>query len=122
MFLCSKNLDLKLNRQSQMSKEYVFVEKKDSELYSLKIVQGPYNSVIYTYGSVTIEEDIENDLARLKFNYHIEEVPEPYSKHELEESTEFRDYIGNILTEILEDQTAQIGNARHTDDNTEIID
>lgn len=105
-----------------MSKEYVFVEKKDSELYSLKIVQGPYNNVIYTYGSVTIEEDTENDLARLKFNYHIEEVPEPYSTHELEQSTEFRDYIGNILTEILEDQTAQIGNARHTDDNTEIID
>jgi hypothetical protein len=105
-----------------MSKEYVFVEKEDSELYSLKVVQGPYNNVIYTYGSVTIEEDVENDLARLKFNYHIEEAPAPYSIKELEESIEFRDYIGDILTEILEDQTAQIGNARHTDDNTEIID
>tara|TARA_B110000858_G_scaffold167369_1_gene195238 strand:+ start:359 stop:679 length:321 start_codon:yes stop_codon:yes gene_type:complete len=105
-----------------MSNRYVFVEKKDSELYSLKVVQGPYNNVIYTYGSVTIEEDVENDLARLKFNYHIEEAPAPYSKKELEESTEFRNYIGDILTEILEDQEAQIGNARHTDDNTEIID
>jgi|TARA_B110000908_G_scaffold170586_1_gene230615 hypothetical protein len=105
-----------------MSKDYIFVEKKDAELYSLKVVQGPYNNVIYTYGSVTIEEDEDKDLARLKFNYHIEEVPEPYSKRELEESTEFRDYIGNILTEILEDQTGQIGNARNTDDNTEIID
>jgi len=55
-----------------MSNNYVFVEKEDSELYSLKIVQGPYNKVIYTYGAVTIEEDIENDLARLKFNYVIE--------------------------------------------------
>ena len=105
-----------------MSNRYVFVEKKDSELYSLKVVQGPYNSVIYTYGAVTIEEDIENDLARLKFNYHIEEAPAPYSKKELEDSNEFRNYIGDILTEILEDQEAQIGNARHTDDNTEIID
>ena len=105
-----------------MSNNYVFVEKEDSELYSLKIVQGPYNKVIYTYGAVTIEEDIENDLARLKFNYVIEEVPPPYSKEELEESDEFRNYIGDILTEILEDQTAQIGNAGHTDDNTEIID
>jgi len=104
------------------NKKYIFVEKKDSELYSLKIVQGLYNNVIYTYGAVTIEEDVENDLARLKFNYVIEEVPPPYSKEELEESDEFRDYIGDILTEILEDQTAQIGNARHTDDNTEIID
>ena len=44
------------------------------------------------------------------------------TKKELEDSNEFRNYIGDILTEILEDQEAQIGNARHTDDNTEIID
>lgn len=105
-----------------MENKHVFVEKKDSELYSLKLVQGPYNNVIYTYGAVTIEEDTENDLARLKFKYHIEEVPPPYSSQELEESTEFRDYIGDILAEILENQEAQIGNAGHTDDNTEIID
>jgi len=104
------------------NKKYIFVEKKDSELYSLKIVQGLYTNVIYTYGAVTLQEDVENDLVNIKFNYVIEEVPPPYSKEELEESDEFKNYIGDILTEILEDQTAQIGNARHTNDNTEIID
>ena len=108
--------------KKSMDNKFVYVEKKDSELYSLKIVQSPYNNVIYTYGAVTIEEDVEKDLARLKFNYHIEEAPAPYSKQELEESDEFRNYIGDILAEILEDQTAQIGNAGDRDDNTEIID
>ena len=105
-----------------MADKFVYVEKKDSELYSLKIVQSPYNGIIYTYGAVTIEEDVENDLARLKFNYHIEEAPAPHSKKELEESDEFRNYIGDILAEILEDQEAQIGNAANRNDNTEIID
>ena len=105
-----------------MDDKFVFVEKKDSELYSLKIVQSPYNGVIYTYGSVNIQEDLENDLARLTFNYYIEEVPDPYTKKELEESDDFRNYIGDILAEILDDESAQIGNAGDRDDNTEIID
>jgi hypothetical protein len=105
-----------------MSEEYTFVEREDSEQYSLKLLQAPYNNVIYTYGAVTIEEDLNNDLARIKFKYNIEKVPPPYTKEELENSDDFRNYIGNILSEILEDQSAQIGNAGYTDDNTEIID
>lgn len=103
-----------------MNKEYTFVEKKDSEFYSLKIVHGPYTGVIYTYGAVTVQEDIENDVARLSFKYRIEDAPAPLSKDELESNSEFNDYIGDILSQILEDQTGQIGNAGYTDDNTKV--
>jgi hypothetical protein len=106
-----------------MSKEYTFVEKIDSDLYSIKVLEGLYANVIYTYGKVTIEEDIENDVARLKFDFVIERAVAPYTREELETSDEFRNYIGNILSEILNNQDAQIGNAtKSTDDNTQDTD
>ena len=123
MFLCSRSFDLKLNHRLKMSKEYTFVEKIDSELYSIKVLEGLYANVIYTYGKVTIEEDTENDLARLKFDFVIERAVAPYTREELETSDEFRNYIGNILSEILNNQDAQIGNAtKSTDDNTQDTD
>ena len=123
MFLCSKSFVLKLNHQLKMSSAYTFVEKVDSDLYSIKILEGLYANIIYTYGKVTIEEDVENDLARLKFDFIIERAVDPYTTKELETSDEFRNYIGNILTEILNNQDAQIGNAtKSTDDNTQDTD
>lgn len=104
-----------------MSRRYTFVEKLESEFYSIKLLEGPYRDVIYTYGHVTVQEDVENDLARLKFKYRIEEVPPPLSKEEIEADSQFNDYIGDILAEILEDQAAKIGNAGHTDTDTEIV-
>ena len=106
-----------------MSSAYTFVEKIDSELYSIKILEGLYANIIYTYGKVTIEEDVENDLARILFDFVIERAVDPYTAEELESSDEFRNYIGNILTEILNNQDAQIGNAtKSTDDNTQDTD
>jgi len=123
MVQCLKSFGLKLNHRLKMSKEYTFVEKVDSELYSIKILEGLYANIIYTYGKVTIEEDVENDLARILFDFVIERAVDPYTAEELESSDEFRNYIGNILTEILNNQDAQIGNAtKSTDDNTQDTD
>lgn len=105
-----------------MSRRYTFVEKLESEFYSIKLLEGPYRNIIYTYGHVTVQEDVENDLARLKFKYRIEEVPPPLSKEEIEVDPDFNNYIGDILAEILEDQAAKIGDAEHRDRNTEVID
>ena len=81
-----------------------FVEKPDSELYSIKIKVGPYKDVVYTYGKVDISEDPENDRANVNFDWRLEEFPKHLTKKEIEESEEFQNYIGNILTTLIEEK------------------
>ena len=40
--------------------DYVFVEKKDQEMASIKLISGPYADIVYHYGNVKFakEEDI----------------------------------------------------------------
>jgi hypothetical protein len=95
--------------------EYVqFVEKPSSELYSLKVLQGPYTGVIYTYGKVQFEEDESGAECRLKFMFQIEDVPANLNKKELEEDTEFKNFMGDILTQLIEER----GNDESTNTNT----
>tara|TARA_R110002074_G_scaffold129883_1_gene271231 strand:- start:9774 stop:10091 length:318 start_codon:yes stop_codon:yes gene_type:complete len=93
-----------------------FVERPDSELYSIKVKIGAYKNVIYTYGKVNITEDDENDQLKVSFDYRIEEVPKKLNKKKLEKSEEFKNYIGNILTNLIEEKQY---NDESTNDNTQ---
>jgi hypothetical protein len=93
-----------------------FVERPDSELYSVKIKVGTYKDVIYTYGKVNIAEDEANDRLKVSFDYRIEEVPKHTNKKKLEKSEEFKNYIGNILTNLIEEKQH---NDELTDNNTQ---
>jgi hypothetical protein len=101
-----------------IDKTVQFVERPSSELYSLKVIQGPYLGVIYTYGKVTLHEDEANDELKVKFDYKIDEVPENLNQKKLENSKDFRNFMGDILTQLLEEQ---LDNDRSTDDNTQNI-
>ena len=79
-----------------------FVEKGDSELYSLKVVQGPYSGVIYTYGKVQINGTFEAPI--VKFDFTINEVPKGKKKTKLEKSKAFKNFMGDILVSLLEDE------------------
>lgn len=101
-----------------MSDNYKFVERAESELYSIKVLQGDYSDIVYTYGKVQIIEDKENDRARLKFDFKIEDVPENHNKDDLMEDIKFKNEIGDILSDILSE--GKIGNAGSTDNNIEV--
>jgi len=79
-----------------------FVEKENSELYSLKVLKGPYKGVIYTYGKVQITGTEEAPV--LKFDYTIEDVPKPKKKSKLDKSKTFKNFMGDVLTSLLTDQ------------------
>jgi hypothetical protein len=79
-----------------------FVEKGDSELYSLKVVQGPYSGVIYTYGKVQIKGTLEEPI--VKFDFTINEVPKGKKKAKLEKSKRFKNFMGDILVSMLEEE------------------
>jgi hypothetical protein len=88
--------------------DYVFVEKPSSEFYSVKLLTGKYSNVIYTYGKVSISEDEKNDLARLHFQFKIEETPNSID-HDLMKDETFMNYIGDILSCILQENEFKIG-------------
>lgn len=81
-----------------------FVERPSSELYSLKVVQGPYLGVIYTYGKVSLHEDEANCQLNVKFDFKIEEVPDNLNEEELKKSDNFKNFMGDILSQLLEDK------------------
>ena len=58
---------------------------------------------------MNIEEDKENDTCRLQFEYTVEEAPSPLDCSELEELGAFKQYVGDILVDILSDHAAHIG-------------
>lgn len=78
-----------------------FVEKENSELYSLKVLKGPYKGVIYTYGKVQITGTEE--IPVLKFDFIIEAAPKSKKKSKLEKSKPFKNFMGDVLTSLLND-------------------
>ena len=97
--------------------DFSLVENPGKEFYGVKLLK-EWPGVIIVYGSVSLKEDLDNDTAKLAFNYIVED-PASYDKNGLEECVEFNNYLGAILQYILEDslnnRTGKIG----TDDRTE---
>lgn len=93
-----------------------FVEKPSSDFYSLRVKQGDYSGVIYTYGKVQLYEDEANCELKIKFTFKLEEVPDNLNEKKLKESTDFKNFMGDILSQILEEK---IDNDKFTIANTQ---
>ena len=103
-----------------MKKNITYVEKADSDFTSIKVLQEPYNGIIYTYGKVKVSEpEGEGENAKISFDYRVEEVPPVFgkSKEEIENDQDFANFIGDILVEILEDSVENDGSS---DDHTSV--
>tara|TARA_X000001382_G_C3141991_1_gene169880 strand:+ start:194 stop:505 length:312 start_codon:yes stop_codon:yes gene_type:complete len=87
-----------------MSKNYSFVSRGDDNWTSIMISKGPYEGIIYQYGKVSVsDEEDENGYGKLSFQYNVlDEVD--HNLKDLEESQEFKNTLGDILTEILDEQ------------------
>jgi hypothetical protein len=83
-------------------RSYTFVERPLSEFYSVRIKEGIFAGNIITYGKVSIKET-EGEKVVLQFTYRIEEAVPPYTVKELEDSSDFKTLLGDILTHILAD-------------------
>jgi len=81
--------------------DYKFVESNLSELYGIKLLTGDWADVVVTYGKVSIKENTESGIATLAFSYHIEDSTNSYQIDELESSEEFKNYLGDILSHII---------------------
>ena len=97
----SQNENSATDQKKQKNKRYVFAQRQGEDFSCIKIIQGDYEGVIYKYNNIKFSET-ENEQGEipLKFAYDIMVNP---NKKDIE-SNDFRNYIGDILVECVEEQ------------------
>lgn len=85
--------------------DYCFIYPKDDKTtVHIKFLQGTYKDTTFKYGKVKFKE--ENDQVYLLFAYDVlESVVSKPSK--LEKDEDFKNYIGDLLVELMSMETEQ---------------
>ena len=109
-----------VNENTITSADYQLVESNNIEFYGVKLLTGKWKDVVYIYGQVKIKESPELDIATLAFTYDIQESGQ-FEEDELIGDIDFRNYIGGILQNIMEESLEKgevIGKIGHNNTNT----
>ena len=85
------------------NKRYVFAQKEGADFSCIKLTEGKFKDVIYHYGRVAFapESELKEGKLPMKFDYTIDSNPRNLL---LLDNSEFIDYIGDILLELLEEK------------------
>ena len=87
------------------TEDYVFVEKPGEDFTALKLISGPYASIVYKYGKVSLGEENSNGTLPFRFEYDILDsnlIPRESF------NDEFFKLIGDILVDIIDRQEGDI--------------
>jgi hypothetical protein len=76
---------------------YIVVESKQDGLQAIKLTEGAFEGIIYTYGKVSFDEDEANDKIHLRFEYDVLD----YNNKGLTDIKPFESHIGKILEELI---------------------
>ena len=91
--------------------DYVFVEKSGEDFTALKLISGPFSSIVYKYGKVGFRPESEKTpegALPMVFDYTIIE-----NKIEADtDSQEFINHIGDILVVLLDEELKKDGKNR----------
>ena len=101
--------------------DYTYVENDSSEYWGIKFRNdSPYSGVVVVYGTVSIKESVELDIATLAFTYDVQDAG-PRNIDDLENSEDFKNYLGDVLSSIINDQAKETNghNKSITDSYTE---
>jgi hypothetical protein len=85
--------------------DYCYIYPKDDKTaVNIKFLEGPYKDTIFKYGKVKFKE--ENDQVYLLFAYDVLESPVK-KPAKLEKDSDFKNYIGDLLVEIMSSNIEQ---------------
>ena len=87
--------------------DFVYVEKHGEDFTGLKLISGPFASIVYKYGNVGFRPESEaiDGALPMVFDYTIIE-----NKIEADtDSQEFINHIGDVLVVLLEEQMKEKG-------------
>ena len=73
------------------------LESRTEGLQAIKLLEEPFEGIIYTYGKVSMDADEENNKLKLAFEYEILD----YNDKTLVKMEPFETYIGKILEELI---------------------
>ena len=98
--------------------DYCYIyPKDDGSSVHIKLLEGPYKNTIFKYGKVKFKE--ENEQLYLLFAYDVIESTVSKPK-KLEKDESFKNYIGDMLVEIMSSNMEQdIIDEAGTDDSQE---
>ena len=97
--------------------DYCFIYPKDeAETVHIKLLEGSYKDTIFKYGKVKFEE--KDGQMYLLFAYDVIESQVDKPK-KLEKDTDFKNYLGDLLVEIMGSNIEQeLIDETRADDNT----
>jgi hypothetical protein len=85
--------------------DYCFIyPKDDGSSVHIKMLEGPYKNTTFKYGKVKFKE--ENEQVYLLFAYYVLES-EKFKPKNLEKDEIFKNYIGDLLVEIMSSNIEQ---------------
>ena len=100
----SQNENSDTDQKKKPSKRYAFAQRQGDDFSCIKIMDGQYEGIIYKYDKVAFEpKPLESGDIPLRFTYDIMTNP----NNEDIESLDFRNYIGDILVEVVQEQLEQ---------------
>ena len=101
-----------------MDNHYITVEHPESDFYAIHLNENsPYDGVRFIYGTVSIKESPELDIATLSFTYNINDSGD-FDHDTLRDDEKFNNYLGDLLTHIIEQGTTNL-EERNTNTRTE---
>jgi len=100
-----------------MDSHFIVQEHPGSDFYAIHLTEdSPYPGVRFIYGTVSIKEDPNLGFATLSFSYNIND-PGEYEHDLLKDDEDFNNYLGELLTHIIEQGTIERAE-RDTDTRT----
>ena len=98
--------------------DFRLVQKESEDLYGIEILNGIYEKVVFTFGTVTLNENKETDQCCVNFDFLIHEGNDKYTVDELNDSSDFKNYISEILGVVLDKWDTYKNNDEHTTADT----
>ena len=84
--------------------EVIFDKKEDTAL--IRLTEGKFINFVFQFGEVSIKEEESDGSLPVKFTYDLKQAPESYTYEDEEaEKAEFENIIGDILYDIVVNQT-----------------
>ena len=78
--------------------KYEFVDDNESMQCNIRLLDGPYNGLLYHYGKVKFDEQ-DDGTASMNFTYNVVDNPKEYEYNQTLTNT-----LGDILVGILDEQ------------------
>ena len=85
----------------KQNEDYVFVEKPGEDFTALKLISGPYASIVYKYGNVGFRPESEAVDGQLPMVFDYTVIENKINADT--DSQEFVNHIGDVLVVLLDD-------------------